>query len=141
MIHRITNSVESGIFVLMSVASPRTFGIKYGCLAMSFVQFGKFFGSLLVLLLGDQIERLDIASLASSILALLICITLFKETLDIKTLQSRRLVIFQDFGIEVDYEKLNYSINSSRRSSNPNEIQQGLLNEENTDDNSKSAEN
>lgn len=49
----------------------------------------------------------DIVSLLASVIALLVCQFLFRETLDIKNLAKRNLVVFTDFGLRD--QEVNYS--------------------------------
>lgn len=48
-------------------------------------------------------------ALGFSILGIVVCLSGFRETLDIKSLAKRRLVIFDNFGLLIGSQNLNYS--------------------------------
>ena len=96
--------------------------MKYGSLALSFVQTGHLIAIALPKMISPDPEKnhnydevsidQEILCLVSSFLALLVCLIKFRETLDLKNLLQRKLIIFENFGILQSGKHLNYRAES-----------------------------
>lgn len=94
---------------MIATAVPVTFGLKFGPLVLCFVTIGGEITKPLFLFIEPQAIVIYSVGFAFTIGAILVCACGFKETLDIKSLIEKRLVYFENFGIRMDEEQLNYS--------------------------------
>lgn len=116
-VYRLSAAVQTGLFVIYLSSVPRTFGIKFGCVALSFVLLSRVSITIIANIAQDiSLNQGMIASLVLSSFALIIGM-FFRPTLDIERLIQKQLVTFQDFGfndLPMNYSKATslHSINS-----------------------------
>lgn len=108
-LYRASIFIDVGLQILTIASSPRTFGIKYGSLVMCFILTANGPAHIIFLLVKPNPILIYSIGLVFCIASMLICLLCFRETLDINFLIKKRLVIFEDFGLKMGSENLNYS--------------------------------